>query len=969
MEKNIIDYIQKNLPKIVFNPIKFPNYGKTNALGFVITDDKMVIGYIKKDGTLCKIMNPINLSTLTNDSLIEILQKIPVVSGFNEKDKENLLKLFDKTTNYHVKNNDIEKLLKQYINDPSKNEYIVKYDGLSQDYITIKKQYENIVIELEKQVMYQQKCHEGILQEKQVVINKIQEYKQQVNNFLNDKTVDIKNIKQKIQLLVNKLNQDQITINNIMKNMAQQNPELSNTILELQNELNVLKQELNTKSLEVQTLKEYKNTCSRKIIEDKEVLVDAIKEYKEKWMKWLNNTNMEHKVLIEKIKQEYTQTNEKFNQILQDNNLKESEIKKLKDSLNTLRSTIDLTTNEQLVAINAKYADEIDQYKMEIERQRQEILQLNNDLNKVKSLLQKNVENKIPLNVNYDDCKKIAYIFRKVNNQIMRKKEIIQIIKDKIIPRLKSIATENINFEELAPNIIPIYTLNTIENEIKDIEYRLNQHTTFFDLEKYNIESKILQLENPEVKSSSELQEFCNRLNDINLYWSANEQIFFQDDIQLTNIYEDLSGSIRVYVRIRPNEENTIRAIDQFSLEVDCPNPQSKQVFTNFFGVFDQSFTNKDIYLGYKDNSSSGFENLQISNIDTLPNNIGLYHSLKQVENGYSSIVFGYGLSGSGKTRTLFGESSENTPGLIHYALANLNNVQSISIKNIFEHYISKQNLQEGYLSGKIINLLGKIPPVYNGSKTVTIPQTFEDQELNLEEFREISLTDLPEQLEEVTSILEQHRINKKRIKETPNNLVSSRSHLFMVFKIYFTTGKTGYLTFVDMAGRESPIDIYQTFFDPRSYSLASFMLYGKNLKQIPILQSKINEEYINYDVPYVHNLLEESFFVNESINHLMYFFQKKNNKKGDFKKQLPGLDSYSLSRFYVSPRQEEMGNIDISKNCLMIPILEYLDNQGKSQDEFKPTKFIMICNVRQEPRYCKQIIETLNFANSIKST
>ena len=154
MEKNIIDYIQKNLPKIVFNPVKFPNYGKTNALGFVITDDKMVIGYIKKDGTLCKIMNPINLSTLTNDSLIEILQKIPVVSGFNEKDKENLLKLFDKTTNYQVKNNDIEKLLKQYINDPSKNEYIVKYDGLSQDYITIKKQYENISITYQTKLTY-----------------------------------------------------------------------------------------------------------------------------------------------------------------------------------------------------------------------------------------------------------------------------------------------------------------------------------------------------------------------------------------------------------------------------------------------------------------------------------------------------------------------------------------------------------------------------------------------------------------------------------------------------------------------------------------------------------------------------------------------------------------------------------------------------------------------------------------------
>jgi nucleoside-triphosphatase THEP1 len=679
-----------------------------------------------------------------------------------------------------------------------------------------------------------------------------------------------------------------------------------------------------------------------------------------------------------KVQNEYNAVNQRLQEIFKDNSLKDSEIRKLKDSLNYLQNTIDTTTNDQLIAINAKYAEEIDNYKSQLQRQNQEIIQLNNDLATVRALLQKNAETKIPLVSNYDDCKKIAYVFRKVNNQIMRKKEIISTLKNKILPNYRNISSNYTLIEDIAlmKNIVPMYILNDMENKINEIDSRLNAHISFFELEKYNIEAKISALENPAVKSTPQLDDFCQRLNDINLYWSQNEENFYQDDIQLTNIYEDLSGAVRVYVKIRPNDENTIRVIDPnnpHSLEVDCPSPQDPQTFTNFYGVFNETFTNKEVFTGTKNTDiDNGFEELQIPNLDTSPGNIGLYNSFRQVENGYSIIMFGYGLSGSGKTRTLFGNTSENIPGLIHYTLANLNNVQSISIKNIFEHYISKQNLQQGYLTGKIINLMGKIPPVFNGNNTYNVPQVFEDQELikyNLEEYRDISMSDIPYQLEQISSIIETHRIEKGRIKETPNNPTSSRSHLFMVFKIYFTTGKTGYLTFVDMAGRESPIDIYETFMDPRKYSLASFMLNGKSKKQIPLLQEQIYDEFKGFDVSYIYDMIEEGFFINETINHLTYFFQNKNNKKTNVKKQLQGLDSYDISRFFVSPKEEQIGNIKQDKNCLMIPILQYLDNQGKSTEEFKPTKFIMMCNVRQEPKYCKQIIETLEFANNVKST
>ena len=122
-DQDIITYIKQKLPKIVFNPIKFPNYGKSNALGFVITDDKLVIGYIKRDGSLCKLMNPIDISTLSNDNLIDILKKIPTVSGFTENDKVNLLRIFDTSQSINEKEQKNVQNLVEEFKESIKKEY------------------------------------------------------------------------------------------------------------------------------------------------------------------------------------------------------------------------------------------------------------------------------------------------------------------------------------------------------------------------------------------------------------------------------------------------------------------------------------------------------------------------------------------------------------------------------------------------------------------------------------------------------------------------------------------------------------------------------------------------------------------------------------------------------------------------------------------------------------------------------
>jgi hypothetical protein len=54
--------------------------------------------------------------------------------------------------------------------------------------------------------------------------------------------------------------------------------------------------------------------------------------------------------------------------------------------------------------------------------------------------------------------------------------------------------------------------------------------------------------------------------------------------------------------------------------------------------------------------------------------------------------------------------------------------------------------------------------------------------------------------------------------------------------------------------------------------------------------------------------------------------------------------------------------------NVGMIPILKYLDT-GLVKSLVKPTKFIAIVCVRQEADRCKETLDTLEFAQQIKST
>ena len=93
----------------------------------------------------------------------------------------------------------------------------------------------------------------------------------------------------------------------------------------------------------------------------------------------------------------------------------------------------------------------------------------------------------------------------------------------------------------------------------------------------------------------------------------------------------------------------------------------------------------------------------------------------------------------------------------------------------------------------------------------------FENLNSRKKEIRENQINILLSTIEELRRTPRTPMGNDKEIpatvKGTPNNPASSRSHLFITLRVRTKDGTEGYLTLVDMAGIENPIEIAVNIF------------------------------------------------------------------------------------------------------------------------------------------------------------
>ncbi len=377
-----------------------------------------------------------------------------------------------------------------------------------------------------------------------------------------------------------------------------------------------------------------------------------------------------------------------------------------------------------------------------------------------------------------------------------------------------------------------------------------------------------------------------------------------------------------------------------------------------------------------------GYNQVQLSDLEKYNNSNAVYlDSLFELTlQGYSNVLFGYGFSGSGKTYTLFGGY---VPIEINNNIINLIKQNGISTNNSYPYYYidetdnkkyelkqikdNNQNIEKDKLSvynigiiqiglqklldkgakielSNIFEIYGYIYPKGNSAKTGPYVDskliTHYDKnnsniigsiENNKNIISQLSNTEIISdgkiKLDDLLFELNNKRKEGigadkfKTIKKTTNNPESSRSHLFIIFKITNISTKTeGYLTVVDMAGIESPnqilLDRGAKYAEGSNYLVGQTEFYF-NLNDIK--NSKYNDVNNLVDKVKLNNMsqryfstfaeiISESFFINESILHLKYY-----------------LNMHMDNNYKITNKQiQTIDNNDSSNDLTMVELSKY---------------------------------------------
>lgn len=635
------------------------------------------------------------------------------------------------------------------------------------------------------------------------------------------------------------------------------------------------------------------------------------------------------------------------------------------------------------------------------------IFELQNKIDELKSNLSKtNKPVKIEELNKKEICKEIENKIKNLNMIINLYLKLKQILDDFLIKDEE----KNKIFKNENPFNVKNYKnfLNIVNEQIEDIKFNINLGNDI-----------------------TKCKEFNSKYN--NLIESHKDKIIF-----LKNKYQDLLNSVRVFVRI-----NNPNNIENISYEAEIKSINEKKQFNIVKKNACNGISNDDEYNNFFEVYDSKTKNLEIFNGNDKVD--GMKDVLLQCLYGYSVILFGYGYSGSGKTYTLI----EGDDSILKNCINEIKKIGNtkIEIEKIEElyGYYKPKDAQKGIIETKNI-----------------IYKSYNNRIINNYNFFK----------EKILDPINSDRVKYKHIKATPNNNKSSRSHLFITLKIT-NDEKVGYLTLVDMAGIEDPIDLTYTiiptidlaeifypeeyiknfFFNKKAeqkkqkldnieYKLkienykktndlySKLISFDKELRKLNYLKNENKKkeiddfikqkiEYENdYEdqkrIDYIRNsirlmkynqdqfigskikineteyshgdyskLIGESIFINESINHLSFYF--KNKKTGGFSindndimknaddsfyynKNIIKLNSktYLNNKFLFNPK-----NIADNKEDYigMYQKLKELDKLSNNTD--KSSKFLMLALIRPEldSKFCMGAKKTLDFALEIKST
>ena len=119
-------------------------------------------------------------------------------------------------------------------------------------------------------------------------------------------------------------------------------------------ELDKVQEEFSKSQLKNKFLEGFKSKCQEKIINEKEQIIEKIKQYNQKWMNWSENIEDKFDEYKRRLISELQIIQNNFTKILDKRKLERSEYNKLKQNIAEVESELKKTISDQIIALNEK---------------------------------------------------------------------------------------------------------------------------------------------------------------------------------------------------------------------------------------------------------------------------------------------------------------------------------------------------------------------------------------------------------------------------------------------------------------------------------------------------------------------------------------------------------------------------------------------------------------------------------------
>jgi hypothetical protein len=389
-----------------------------------------------------------------------------------------------------------------------------------------------------------------------------------------------------------------------------------------------------------------------------------------------------------------------------------------------------------------------------------------------------------------------------------------------------------------------------------------------------------------------------------------------------------------------------------------------------FTSIIPGGTNNLDLFTGCKNSMMDKNNKITTSKCCPLSEMGGYCDVIDQLKNGDSVLLFSYGQSGSGKTYTLFGD--EKNVGLVQMTIIN-SEAESFKIKKIFEVKINSAG--SNFTDIKDIKIKSQI-------------NNLTDQVLGANKNSEFEVSSSNDIFKQTLDRISDVRKKTQTILPTPYNPVSSRSHLFIEVMLKYGE-KVSKLIVCDLGGREGFKELANMFYTSdtpeglNNQNIGSFFSGLTSIRRKTFTQDQVrwSQELNELNRDQISNLLQQSMFINESLNHLEFFL------KENFSKGYPNVEAFfSDKKFKPTRNQRDFKVKDYNEKKFLVRKNPVQDKGLKFEQIFssesdpvllysvlksylvKELKIIMLCNIRSEPEYCESTKSTLEFANTISS-